>query len=78
MQVLENRMLIDSEWRFVEPVTVEREPQEAGYRNISTDEFVPDDEALDYALEHEAQEDMTDDEFVEWFYSGNWVRTSNE
>ena len=75
MQVLENRMLIDSEWIFVEPVMVEREPQEAGYRNIGTDEFVPEDEALDYALEHEDQKDMTDEEFVEWFFSGNWLKT---
>ena len=72
--MIENRMLIDSEWRFVEPVMVAREPIEAGYRNICTDEFVPEDEALDYALEHEEQEDMTDEEFVEWFYSGNWLR----
>ena len=72
--MIENRMLIDSEWRFIEPVTVEREPKEAGYRNIGTDEFIPEDEALDYALEHEDQEDMADEEFVEWFYSGNWIK----
>ena len=67
-------MMIDSEWIYLEPVMVEPEPVEHGYSHIYTCEFVPEDEALDYALEHEQQEDMTDEEFVEWFFSGDWIR----
>lgn len=72
--MLENRMLIDSEWICVEPATVEPVNGEWGYLHIWTGEFIPDCEALDYAREHEEQGNMTDEEFVDWFFSGNWVR----
>ena len=72
--MIENRMLIDSEWRYIEPAIREEEPTEHGYINFTTNEFVNDEDALEYALEHADQEDMTDEEFVEWFYSGNWIR----
>ena len=73
--MIENRMLVDSEWTYVEPPMCEPEEKEPGYINLSDDTFVPDEDALEYAREHEAQEDMTDEEFTEWFYSGNWIRS---
>ena len=72
--MIENRMVVDSEWRYIEPVMTEPEEIEHGYYNIGTGELVSDTYALEYAQEHEEQADMTDDEFVEWFFSGNWVR----
>lgn len=74
MEIVENRMVIDSEWQYVEPVTVEPEKPESGFKNVWTLEFVSADDALDYAREHEEQGDMTDEEFVEWFFSDNWIR----
>ena len=73
--MIENRMIVDSEWTYVEPPMCEPEEKEPGYINLSDDTFVPDEDALEYAREHEAQEDMTDEEFTEWFYSGNWIRS---
>ena len=73
--MIENRMLVDSEWTYVEPPMCEPEEKKPGYINLSDDTFVPDEDALEYAREHEAQEDMTDEEFTEWFYSGNWIRS---
>ena len=73
--MIENRMIVDSEWTYVEPPMCEPEEKEPGYINLSDDKFVPDEDALEYAREHEAQEDMTDEEFTEWFYSGNWIRS---
>ena len=73
--MIENRMVVDSEWTYVEPPMCEQEEKEQGYINLSDDTFVPDEDALEYAREHEAQEDMTDEEFTEWFYSGNWIRS---
>lgn len=73
--MIENRMVVDSEWRFLEyPTATVEQREEAGYREMKTGEFVPADEALDYAREYEEQEDMPDDEFVEWFFSGNWIK----
>ena len=73
--MIENRMIVDSEWTYVEPPMCEPEEKEPGYINFSDDTFVPDYDALEYAREHAEQEDMTDSEFVEWFYSGNWIRS---
>jgi hypothetical protein len=36
---------------------------------------IPEDEAFDYAKEHLNELDERDrKEFVEWFFSGNWVK----
>lgn len=72
--MLENRMLVDSEWIYVEPATVEPVKGEWGYLHIWRGEFIPDCEALDYAREHAEQGNMTDEEFLEWYFSDNWVR----
>lgn len=74
--MIENRMVVDSEWEFLEKTyVVLPEIEESKYVNISTGEEVLIEDALEYAREHEEQQaDETDDEFVEWFFSGNWVK----
>ena len=57
--------------------------QEKGYEHIHTNEFVPEADAYEYALEkclHGDEHDEFKEMLVEWFYSGNWVPTggSNE
>ena len=73
MQVIENRMVVDGEWIHADPVE-HHEEQETGYENITTGEFVSENDALDYARESADQKEMTDVEFVKWFFSGNWVK----
>lgn len=46
----------------------------SGYESIKDFSFVPDDEAFDYALERIQNDENEKKEFVEWFFSGNWVR----
>lgn len=72
MQVIENRMVVDGEWIHTDPV--EHHEEQAGYENITTGEFISENDALDYARESADQEEMTDVEFVKWFFSGNWVK----
>ncbi len=76
MQELENRMFIDSEWAWNEtPADEIWDRQDApGYTNIRTGEFVPLEDALAYALEKTAQDAALRQEFVDYFYSGNWLR----
>lgn len=50
----------------------------AGYTEIGSDIFVPEESAYDYAMERIYQDEDLKREFremlVEWFYSGNWVK----
>ena len=46
----------------------------SGYESIKDFSFVPDDEAFDYALERIQNDENEKKEFVDWFFSGNWVR----
>ena len=46
----------------------------SGYREIGTDNFVPDDVAYDYALERISMDEDLKNEFTEWFYSDNYIR----
>lgn len=45
-----------------------------GYREIETDIFVSEEDAYKYALERISQDENLKQEFVELFYSGNWVK----
>ena len=80
--MIENRMLVNSEWEELErnlvPIS-ENYVEEKGYREIGTDEFVPDEVAYEYALsECLSGNEELHEEFkamlIEWFFSGNWVR----
>lgn len=79
MQELENRMVVDTAWEWNEAPAAEilNRPESSGcpgYTNIRTGEFVPLEDALAYALEKTAQDATLRREFVEYFYSGNWVK----
>lgn len=45
-----------------------------GYEEIGTGIFVPEGDAYDYAMERISQDEDLKQEFVEWFYSDNWVK----
>lgn len=50
----------------------------AGYEEIGTGIFVPEEDAYEYAMERISSDEDLQKEFkemfVEWFYSGNWVK----
>lgn len=50
----------------------------AGYEEIGTWIFVPEEDAYEYAMERISSDENLQKEFkemfVEWFYSGNWVK----
>lgn len=79
---IENRMVIDSEWESLEkniPEIMKGSLAEAGYREMGTDNFVPESLAYQYAFERcingTAEEKKEFEEMlVDWFYSGNWVK----
>lgn len=50
------------------------------YEGISTNKGikVPEEEALEYALQQIQSVESEREEFLEWFYSGNWVREENQ
>lgn len=45
-----------------------------GYEEIGTGIFVSEEDAYDYAMERISQDEDLIQEFVEWFYSGNWIK----
>lgn len=77
--MLENRMVVDSQWTWREQKTVEEVVKEKGYHEMGTNVFVPEDEAYEYALDrclNGPEEDQKEFKamLVEWFYSGNWKK----
>lgn len=76
--MVENRMLIDSEWTQNTPIEIKEKLNRAGYEEIGTGTFVPEKDAYEYAMERISQDEDLQKEFketvVEWFYSGNWVK----
>ncbi|MDE5909828.1 MAG: hypothetical protein K2H52_13955 [Lachnospiraceae bacterium] len=73
-EMIENRMVVDSEWDWNAPVEVKEKLRGTGYKEIGTGIFVPDEDAYDYALERISQDGDMKQEFVKWFYSGDWVK----
>lgn len=71
---LENRMVVDKEWTWNAPVEVSEKLSGAGYTELGTGIFVPEEEACNYAMERISQDEDLKREFVEWFYSANWVK----
>ena len=55
----------------------DRHELEAGYVNLANKEWIPEEEAYNYALDRclngEDHEEFKK-AFVEWFYSGNYIR----
>lgn len=75
MERIENRMVNDALWR-----TLEKEPGAGdktngpGWTEMGTGIFVPEPEAFLYALEIVSGNEELKQEFVGWFYSGNWIK----
>lgn len=72
----ENPMVMDYLWEHMEKscCPVEEKLQGAGYEEIGTGIFVQEEDAYEYALERISQDEDLQKEFVEWFYSGNWIK----
>ena len=76
MKMIENRMVRDSVWSNLERPCEDTEKLNGpGYLEIGTGNFVPEEDAFDYALERllDSEEELKQ-EFVEWFYAGNWIK----
>lgn len=80
MERIENRMVRDSAWGNLEkPCGVTEKLNGPGYLEIGTGNFVPEEDAFDYALERLL--DSTEEfkrEFIEWFYSESWIKEDGE
>ena len=77
MQELENRMVVDAEWRLLESHIPDETMQKlngAGYEEIGSGIFVPEKDAYAYAMERISLDKDLQKELVEWFYSGNWIK----
>lgn len=77
MPIVENRMVVDSEWEHTYPVEVVL--NQPGYHEMGTNVFVPESEAYEYALErclNGTKQDQKEfkEMLVDWFYSGNWIK----
>lgn len=75
---LENRMVVDREWEQNTPLEVSEKLRGAGYTELGTGIFVPEEDAYEYAMERISLDEDLKQEFkvifMEWFYSGNWVK----
>ena len=76
---IENRMVVDSQWDWQHLGEDVEKPSRNGYVEIRTGEFVPEDEAFEYAFEKctsgsEDEQKEFKAMLVEWFFSGNWVK----
>ena len=67
-------MVVDSEWRWNESTEIKEKLNDSGYKEINTGIFVPEEGAFDYAMERVSQDEDLKREFVDWFYSGNWIK----
>ena len=77
---LENKMVVDAAWRNAEPV--ELPETQAGYHRWGSAEYVPENEAYEYALDHclnGSEEEVKEfkEMLVDWFYSGGEWRREN-
>lgn len=80
MVELENRM-VAVRWDAFAPRSPKRDRSNrgAGYSEIGTGVFVSEEDAYDYAIERISHStDEKKQEFVEWFYSGNWIKEEQD
>lgn len=75
MVELENSMVV-VQWDAFAPrfSKMEHNHGRAGYSEIGTGVFVPEEEAFEYAMERISLDQALKQELVEWFYSGNWIK----
>lgn len=75
MEMIENRMVNDFVWSRLEKEPEVREKINGpGWTEMGTGIFVPEKEAFRYSVEAMSQDEELQREFVEWFYSGNWIK----
>ena len=72
-ETIENRMGVDWQWPEEQP-EIQEKLNPPGYRELGTRNFVPDEDAFDYALECISQDENEKREFIDWFYSENWIK----
>ena len=77
MQELENRMAVDSEWRWNGPPEARESLSGPGYYNPLTSVFVPEEDAFDYAVERISLDEDLKRELVERFYI-DWIEEDQE
>lgn len=53
---------------------LEKKLRGPGWKSIDTGIFIPEEDAYSYALERLSQDEEEKQEFVDWFYSGNYIR----
>lgn len=79
---VENSMVVDGWWNEVEygvkrgacPGQGQEEPKGRGWVEMGTRTFIPEEDAFDYAVRKlEAGTEEERQEFVEFFYSGNYI-----
>lgn len=72
---VENPMVVDSLWDVAFADAPCREKLRGpGYEDMETGTFVPEADAYKYAMEMISVDEDLKREFVEWFYSGNWIK----
>lgn len=79
---VQNCMLSDFELEFDMPPVFGEKLNGAGYKELRSGIFVPEEDAYDYAMERISQDGDLKQEFkqefeerlVEWFYSGSWIK----
>lgn len=74
MIMTENRMVVDSEWEWNESTKIKEKMNDPGYKEINTGIFVPEEDAFEYAMERVSQDENLKREFLDWFYSDNWIK----
>lgn len=78
MHSVENKLVVDSLWDWKERSELNEKLKGAGYRELGTGIFVPEEDAYNYALERISQIESEKREFVNWFYSGNWIKEGSD
>lgn len=70
-------MVVDSEWVNLENYFLEKVPEKlnrTGYKELGTGFFVPEEDAFYYAMERISQVEDEKRAFIDWFFSGNWIK----
>jgi len=86
MEMIENAMVVDWWWEFVETGSeyAKEKLKSPGYTEMGTGVFVPEEDAFDYAIEHcvkHVPHGLHDiewtqefkDMLVDWFFAENWI-----
>lgn len=76
-RMIENRMVVDSEWAILENCLPEEVPEKLnrpGYKKLGTGFFVPEEDAFHYAMERISQVEDEKRAFIDWFFSGSWIK----